>query len=207
MKGEAIKHKLSLLGKTQKELAELLGVTPQAIYEIMSSSDIKTGTLEKISLALDVPVSFFFEKSKLKVSTFSLRKELEKENVSFSNVSLSDRIGNKVRVLLKEQKKKLIGLCEYIGMTDAGLRKIFERDNCSVSVLLKIAEYFDVPINYFLPQSSVVLEDSSKDREIEFLKGQVKAYENALRALTSFSKERKLSKLSKLPELSELSVG
>ncbi len=54
------------------------------------------------------------------------------------NVSFSSGIGDKVRVLLKKQNKKLIGLCDYIGITDAGLRKIFKRDNCSVSVLLKI---------------------------------------------------------------------
>ncbi len=94
-----------------------------------------------------------------------------------------------------------MGLCEYVGITDAGLRKIFERDNCSVSILLKISEYFGVNINYLLPQYIVEPHESSKDREIEFLKGQIKAYEKALCSLTSFSNEQKLPR-QKLPKLS-----
>ncbi len=194
MKGETIKEKLSQFGKTQKELAELLDVTPQAIYEIMSASDVRSSTIEKIANAVGVPASFFYEESRFKGTTIRLKKEFRKKN-------FSDGIGDKVRALLKEQDKKFMGLCEYIGMTDAGLRKIFERDNCSVSILLKIAEYFNVPVNYFLPPSSVVLEEPSKDREIEYLKGQIRAYENALRTLSSFSNEAKLPKL-KLPKLS-----
>ncbi len=80
MKGETIKQKLLLLGKTQKELAGLLGITPQAVFEILSSSDVKTGTLEKITHVLNVPISFFFEKSKPKASPKSIKKELTVEN-------------------------------------------------------------------------------------------------------------------------------
>ncbi len=184
MKGETIKEKLSLLGKTQKELAGLLGITPQAVYEILSSSDVRSSTIEKIAQALKVPVTFFFEDQDTTISSF--------EEHERGKIRSTYRIGIKVRALLKKQNKKLVGLCEYVGMTEAGMRKVFERDTCNISALVKIAEYLGVSVNHFLPQSNLT-QEFNKDKEIEYLKGQVRAYENALKALTPFSREAQLS--------------
>lgn len=51
---EVIKEK----GYTQKEFAEVLGVTRQTLYSIIK--DPSSPTLEKLSKALDVPVWQFF---------------------------------------------------------------------------------------------------------------------------------------------------
>ncbi len=185
MKGETIKEKLSQIGKTQKELAELLGVTPQAIYEILSASDVRSSTIEKIANAVGVPTTFFFEEN-------SLVPNLKRGKVK---IHFTNDIGTKVRVLLCQHHKKLSDLCQYVGITEAGMRKVFGRDTCNIDTLIKIAEYFSVPINHFLPQNGVA-QDFSKDKEIEYLKGQIKAYENALKSLTSLSDEVKLPKLS-----------
>ncbi len=195
MKGETIKQKLSLLGKTQKELAGLLGITPQAVNEILSASDVRSGSIEKIARVVGVPTSFFFE------SDFAL-EDLAINRRKKVKIRSTNNIGIKVRLLLRQQHKKLIDLCQYVGMSDVGMRKVFERDTCNIDTLIKMSEYFGVPINHFLPKSGVKQDfDKDKDKEIEYLKGQIKAYEKALRALTALSDEVKLSR-QKLPKLS-----
>ncbi len=172
MKGETIKQKLSFLGITQRELAHLLGITPQAVSEILSSLDVKTGTVEKICKVLNLSISSFFDERVDELSQ-------SQENVIIEGkekMRTVDNLGDKVKYLLKAKNKKLIGLCEHTGKTDAGLRKMFERNNCNISVLVKIADFFGVPVTYFLPKE--IKED--KDKEIEYLRGMVNAYENAL---------------------------
>ncbi|MCD8305737.1 MAG: helix-turn-helix transcriptional regulator [Prevotella sp.] len=61
MRGDVVKKKIAALGKSQKEMALLLGVSPQSVFKILNSSDIRTGTLEKMCEVLDVPVSYFYE--------------------------------------------------------------------------------------------------------------------------------------------------
>ncbi len=174
MKGETIKLKLSLLGKTQKELAELLGVTPQAISEILSSTDVRTGTIEKICKALNLSIASFFDERT--DESFQSKGDVNIEGKE--KMRSVDNFGDKVKYLLKTKNKKLIGLCQHTGKTDAGLRKMFERNNCNISVLVKIADFFGVPVTYFLPKEIKAEED--KDKEIEYLRGMVNAYENAL---------------------------
>ncbi len=172
MKGETIKQKLSFLGITQRELAHLLGITPQAVSEILSSLDVKTGTVEKICKVLNLSISSFFDERVDELSQ-------SQENVIIEGkekMRTVDNLGDKVKYLLKAKNKKLIGLCEHTGKTNAGLRKMFERNNCNISVLVKIADFFGVPVTYFLPKE--IKED--KDKEIEYLRGMVNAYENAL---------------------------
>ncbi len=60
MEGKILKRKLLELNKTQKELSELLGITAQSVNAILSAKDVRSGTIERIAQALNVPVSFFF---------------------------------------------------------------------------------------------------------------------------------------------------
>ncbi len=95
----------------------------------------------------------------------------------------TNNIEEKVRSLLREQHKRLVGLCDYIGMTDPGIRKVFRRDTCNIDTLKKIAEFFSVPVAYFLPEDPQVKAESEKDHELEYLRGKVAAYETAFRLL------------------------
>lgn len=63
MKGEEIKIKLHGLKVSQKELAERLCITAQSVNAILSAKDVRSSTIEKIALALGVPVSYFFDPS------------------------------------------------------------------------------------------------------------------------------------------------
>ncbi len=95
----------------------------------------------------------------------------------------TNNIEEKVRSLLREQHKRLAGLCSFVGITDPGLRKVFVRDTCNINTLKKIAEFFSVPVSYFLPEDPQVKAETEKDRELEYLRGKVSAYETALRLL------------------------
>ncbi len=177
MKGSIIREKLSQVGTTQKELARLLDVTPQAVSAILSTSDVRTGTIERICNVLHLPISFLYgETNEYAVDKIGHLKAKRVEKIWQTN-----HIGDKVRLLLREQQKKLVSLCEYVGMTDPGLRKVFDRDTCNIDTLTKIAKFFSVPITYFLPEDSQVnKEEIEKDREIEYLRGQVDAYKTSL---------------------------
>ncbi len=187
MEGATIRYKLSKLGTTQVELARLLDVTPQVVSNILSAIDVRTGTVERICEVLHLPVSFFYDESE-EEGTRNLEPEIPEGEYRIKKIWKTDRIGEKVRTLLSEQNKRLIGLCEYVGITDPGIRKVFDRDSCNISVLQKMAEYFHVPVSYFLPENHPYSVEWKKDCEIEYLRGQVKAYETAL-ALLSKGKE------------------
>lgn len=58
----------------------------------------------------------------------------------------------KVKGLLKAQNKRVKDLCDYIQVTDTGLRKMYARDSCETAVLIKIANFFAVSPCYFFQE-------------------------------------------------------
>lgn len=65
-------------------------------------------------------------------------------------------IEERIKELLNQQNKKLKDLCQFIDITDTGLRKIYARDSCELSTLKKIANFFNVSPTYFLDSNSSV---------------------------------------------------
>ncbi len=74
MRGDVIKHRLSVTAKSKNELANHLGLSPKDISKIFSSSEVKTGALEEISSILNLPISFFFDDPQAKKVIFSLNE-------------------------------------------------------------------------------------------------------------------------------------
>lgn len=72
-------------------------------------------------------------------------------------------IEERIKELLNQQGKKVKDLCQYIEMTDTGLRKIYARDSCELSTLKKIANFFNVSPNYFLDSNSTVNVHADND--------------------------------------------
>ena len=75
-------------------------------------------------------------------------------------VGFETKIKNLCRANNVTQKQ----LYESLGISDAGMRKMFARNSCEVSFLEKIAAYFHVPVCYFFDeekQSAVASGDSS----------------------------------------------
>lgn len=67
---------------------------------------------------------------------------------------------SKIRGLLKAQNKLVKDLCNHIDMSDTALRKIYSRNSCEVSTLVKIADFFNVPPSYFFAQQDEVNDNA-----------------------------------------------
>ncbi len=184
MRGATIKRRLAQAGMSQAELARMMKVSPQTVNRMLHTTNIQTGTLERICEALRLPITYFYNEESEATPTVTIGEE----EVDIDNVPKfwqTFHIGDKVRGLLRGQHKKMGTLCQYVGMTEPGMHKVFNRDSCKIDVLLKMSDFFNVPISYFLPEDKHAKEESEKDREIQYLKGQVKAYETALATVLS----------------------
>lgn len=60
MKGSDLKTKLEELGFSKAYIADRLGVPAQNVHIWLRAEDVKTGTLEKLSEVLGVPISYFY---------------------------------------------------------------------------------------------------------------------------------------------------
>ena len=63
MKGSELKSKLEKLGFTKAYIAEKLGVPAQNVHIWLRAEDVKTGTIEKLSEVLGIPISVFYGES------------------------------------------------------------------------------------------------------------------------------------------------
>lgn len=61
MKGEDVKLKLKMMGVSITEISSKLGMSRQSLSQALSVKDVKTGLIEDLSNALDVPLSFFYD--------------------------------------------------------------------------------------------------------------------------------------------------
>ncbi len=181
MKGATVRQRLLRMGITQVELARVMGVDPQAVSKVLRSPDVPTGTLEGVCRALHLPMSFFYDDAGATDAIAAGRAD----GGGAAKMWETGSLGDKVRTLLKARHKSMASLCKYVGMTDPGLRLAFERDSCNISVLVKVAEFFGVPVSYFLPEDRMAREEGEKDREIQYLRGLLKAYETAIAAVVS----------------------
>lgn len=60
MKGEELKEKIRLSGRRFNEIADAMGITPQALQKIFGSDDVKTSTIERVAKVLGKPVTYFY---------------------------------------------------------------------------------------------------------------------------------------------------
>lgn len=60
MKGESIRKKIRLSSHRLNDVAEKMGISPQALNNILNADDVKTGSLERIADAMGVPITYFY---------------------------------------------------------------------------------------------------------------------------------------------------
>ena len=60
MNGKTIKDVLAHKGIAQAEIARLLGVTPNNLNNMLAKEDVRTGLLEDIASAANLPISVFY---------------------------------------------------------------------------------------------------------------------------------------------------
>lgn len=60
MNGKTIKDVLAQKGIAQAEIARLLGLTPNNLNNMLAKEDVRTGLLESIAEAANLPISVFY---------------------------------------------------------------------------------------------------------------------------------------------------
>lgn len=71
MKGSELKSRLEELGFTKAFIADKLHVPPQNVHIWLRAEDVKTGTIEKLSEVLEIPISVFYGEAYNKVTNVS----------------------------------------------------------------------------------------------------------------------------------------
>lgn len=71
MEGKVLKKKLEELGFSKVYIAKKMGTQSQNINGLFLAGDVKTGTLEKLSEVLEVPISVFYGEAYNRVSNVS----------------------------------------------------------------------------------------------------------------------------------------
>lgn len=86
MKGEEVKLKLKKAGVSITEIASILGMSRQSLSQALSVKDVKTGLIEDLSKALNVPLSYFYNDSSSQNAVANGNKSVAAIN---SNISSS----------------------------------------------------------------------------------------------------------------------
>ena len=71
MTGMDLKKKLEELGCSKVFIANKMGTIPQNVNTWFQAGDVKTGTIEKLSEVLDIPISVFYGEAFSKVSNIT----------------------------------------------------------------------------------------------------------------------------------------
>ncbi len=194
MTGETLKRRLSPIGKTATEWAELLGVSTKSIYRLFKTADVHTDTVERICRALKRPVSFLYcatndtsRNAEGQEETFTANSGDTKGETETapppSPTQASYDLEERVRTLLKKTQRRKSDLCRHIGMTEAGVRRMLAHHSCTNTVLVRMADFFCLPVAELLPYDPCAAEEEEKEREIQFLKGQLEVYRTTIAAL------------------------
>ena len=102
MTGQELKSKLIEAGKSQKDIAELLGVTAQSLSSVLSAKDVRSGTIEKIAEALGVKMSFFYPADGGSISIAGHNK-ISGNNNAVGNVTIGDAAILQERITMLEK--------------------------------------------------------------------------------------------------------
>ena len=71
MTGLELKAKLSETRYSMAEIARKMGIKSQDLNALFNVKDTKTGTIERLAIALDVPISYFYGESFNNVSSIA----------------------------------------------------------------------------------------------------------------------------------------
>ena len=71
MKGTDLKEKLEQLGFSKVYIAKKMNTIPQSVNGWFLAEDVKTGTLERLSEVLELPIAYFYGESFNNVSSIN----------------------------------------------------------------------------------------------------------------------------------------
>ncbi len=96
--------------------------------------------------------------------------------------------GDRIQELLKERKKTKKDLYEAIGLSAVGLKKVLDGADLRASNLEKIADYFELPIDYFFDREIEIDKEGysqEAQKEIKLLREILSEKERLIQVLMS----------------------
>ena len=112
MKGEEVKEKVRKCGRRFNDIADDLGISPQALNKIFNSDDVRSSTIERIANVLRLPVTYFYEDGGYNVTASGNATVVNKGNVNNEERSvlvLADQLMTK-----DKQIDRLLGIIEKL---------------------------------------------------------------------------------------------
>ncbi len=83
---------------------------------------------------------------------------------------MANTISEKIKELLRKEKKTQKEISDYLGFSIMGFNRMLKADDYKFSTLLKIADFFNVSIDYFTSGATT----STKSKEVEKLELEIK---------------------------------
>ncbi len=186
MTGEALKRKLSPMGKSAAQWAELLGVSERTMYRTFRAPDVRTAMVERLCAVLGKPITFLYDGGGDAIASHD-GTGMDDGQGGPSGESLPAGsaldLDGKVNELLSERHRKMGDLAHHMGVNYTTAMRMCSNNSCTLASLMKIADFFKVPVTHFLPTDSLALEEAEKDRQIHFLKGQIEVYRRTIASL------------------------
>ena len=84
---------------------------------------------------------------------------------------MANTISEKIKELLRKEKKTQKEISDYLGFSIMGFNRMLKADDYKFSTLLKIADFFNVSIDYFTSGAKT----STKSKEVEKLELEIKS--------------------------------
>lgn len=113
----------------------------------------------------------------------------------------------KIKELCRQNGKTQKELYAYLGITDAGMRKMYARNSCEVALLEKIADYFSIPVtdfftvenspiptvnNSLVASANVINDGATINRLISLLEEKDKQIGRLLTIVNSITSDKKI---------------
>ena len=94
---------------------------------------------------------------------------------------MANTISEKIKELLRKEKKTQKEISDYLGFSIMGFNRMLKADDYKFSTLLKIADFFNVSIDYFTSGAKT----STKSKEVEKLELEIKSLKERLNDKTT----------------------
>lgn len=107
MTGLELKAKLSETRYSMAEIARKMGIKSQDLNALFNVKDTKTGTIERLAIALDVPISYFYGESFNNVSSVSGNNNATATGNNNTVSSSDDRL---LTLLLNKDEQLLLAM-------------------------------------------------------------------------------------------------
>lgn len=113
--GERVRMRRKMLSMSQTELGKHLGVTFQQVQKYEKGTNrMGSSRLFRVSTALDVPVSFFFEGAETKLPGYKPLANFEEDKKIFEKPETIELVEAYYRIADPRIRKKVVGLARLL---------------------------------------------------------------------------------------------